>query len=111
MPKPGFMTPPQKNRQTGRVDTIPDSAVNAAVVGSPTEVDLAQTPLDCSPFPIDLSTTGLPAPITTHLDSIYAIGWSNGIYEPNLGFLHIPFPRLYFPILTGNIGIPSEYRM
>ena len=49
MPKPGFMTPPQKNRQTGRVDTIPDSAVNAAVVGSPMEVDLAQAAVPTPP--------------------------------------------------------------
>ena len=40
--EPGFITPRPKNPKTGRVDTIPDSAANAAVVESPMAVDLAQ---------------------------------------------------------------------
>jgi hypothetical protein len=47
--EPGFITPPPKNPKTGRVDTIPDSAANAAVVESPTAVDLAQAAVPSPP--------------------------------------------------------------
>ena len=43
---PGFITPPQKNPKTGRPDTIPNSAVNAEVVSSPTAADNVQAEKD-----------------------------------------------------------------
>lgn len=39
---PGFITPPQKNPKTGRPDTVPDSAVGAVPVDSPTPADNQQ---------------------------------------------------------------------
>jgi hypothetical protein len=41
-PAPGFRTPDRVNPTTGRVDTIPDSAVNADVFASPTPADNAE---------------------------------------------------------------------
>ena len=47
--EPGFITPRPKNPKTGRVDTIPESAENAAVVESPTAVNLAEVAVPSPP--------------------------------------------------------------